>query len=782
MISSVSREPVRRLVCILASFCAIALAQSPRAFTEQYCTGCHNQRLKLGELVLEGLDPARPASALATWERVIRKLRAGAMPPAGLPKPPERDRAQFIAALETRLDAAARERPDPGRPPLHRLNRAEYANAIRDLLDLEIDAPALLPPDDSAFGFDNISDVLGLSPSLQERYLAAASNIASLATGNPSRTPASTTWRVPQDLSQNRHIDGMPLGTMGGIKARYNFPLDGEYELQAKLYRTNLNIMRGLEFPHDVEFTIGGERVHLARIGGTQDLASLFEQPTETGDAVDARMRIRVNVKAGPREVTAAFLEEQVSGPARLQAFVRSSVDNFDWTGWPHIQTFTITGPFNATGPGDTPARRKIFTCKEQTPACARQILSAIARRAYRRPLTDDDLARITEFFEIGRKMGGFERGIEAGLERILASPNFVFRAERDPQGAQPGSVNRVSDLELASRLSFFLWSSIPDDALLDLAARGRLKDPATLEAQVRRMLRDPKSRALIDNFAGQWLQLRNVRNIFPNSDLFPDFDENLRRSMRQETELLFENVLRQDRSVLELLTADYTFLNDRLAQHYGIPGIHGSHFRSVPVTQDFRRGLLGHASILSITSKAERTSPVVRGKWILENLLGMPVPPPPADVPPLPERKAGEAPRSMREQMVLHRANVVCANCHKIMDPVGLALENFDAVGAWRTIDGATPVDASAELADGTKINGVVELRNAILSRPEMFAGTVTEKLLTYALGRGVDHRDMPAVRAILRDAAPRQYRFQDLILGVVRSTPFQMRTAGVQ
>ena len=753
-----------RILCIAGLLAASVLAQDPRALLDQYCVGCHSQRLKTGGLVLEGPDPGAEV-----WEKVIRKLRAGAMPPAGLPKPPADALRGFVSSLETRLDAAAKANPDPVRPLLHRLNRAEYSNAIRDLLDLEIDAATLLPPDDSAYGFDNISDVLGVSPALQERYLSAAVNISALATGSPHRSPAGTTYRAPQDLSQNQHIDGLPLGTMGGLKVRYNFPLDGEYEIQAKLYRTNLNIMRGLEFPHQVEFTVVGERVHLAKIGGTEELAALFDKPTDTGDAVDARLRVRINVKAGPRDVTAAFLEESVSGPARLQAFERSSVDNFDWTGWPHIQTLSITGPFNATGPGDTPSRRRIFTCHEQTTACARQILAVIARRAYRQPVSEADLSRILTFYESGQKTGGFERGIEFALERILASPKFVFRADRDP----------AADMALASRLSFFLWSSIPDDELLTLAEQGKLKDSAVLEAQVRRMLKDPRARALTDNFAGQWLYLRNVRNLFPNSDLFPDFDENLRQAFRQETEMFFESILRENRSVLDLLTADYTFVNERLARHYGIPDVHGSQFRRVAVKDDFRRGLLGQGSILAVTSKAERTSPVVRGKWILENILGMPVPPPPPDVPLLPERKPGEKPRTMREQMSDHRVNAVCAGCHKTMDGIGLALENFDTVGAWRTDDGGSPIDASGELADGTKVNGVGGLRNAIVGRPDLFAGTVTEKLLTYALGRGIDYRDMPAVRAILREAAPGSYRLPDLILGVVRSAPFQMRSA---
>jgi hypothetical protein len=757
-------------------------AQNPQ-LVGQYCVTCHNQRLKTAGLVLDTLDLAKIPADAETWEKVVQKLRTGAMPPPELPRPDAATSQKFAASVETRLDSAAQAKPYAGRPLLHRMNRAEYANAIRDLLALDVDASALLPPDDSAYGFDNVSDALGVSPSLQERYLSAAASISALAVGDPHVKPASATFRVRQDLSQNHHIEGLPLGTMGGILVHYNFPLEGEYVFQAKLYRTNLNIMRGLEFPHQVEFTVGGQRIHLANIGGNSDLASLFEKPTETGDAVDARLRVRVHVKAGPQNVTAAFLEgPQVQRPERLQPFERSSTDNFDWSGWPHIQTLSITGPFNPTGPGDTPSRRRIFVCHPDKSAgemrCARSILAALARKAYRHPVSDADLARILSFYESGRRDGGFEAGIELALERILASPKFVLRVETDPAGATPGSVYRVNDLDLASRLSFFLWSSIPDDELLALAVANKLHDPAVLQQQTLRMLAGPRSHALVTNFAGQWLHLRNVRNVLPNSDEFPDFDDNLRQSFQRETELLVESVLKEDRSALDLLTADYTFLNERLARHYGIAGIYGSQFRRVTLKDDFRRGLLGQGSILAVTSHAERTSPVVRGKWILENILGMPVPPPPPDVPALRENKDREKPLTMREQMVEHRANAVCASCHKTMDPIGLALENFDAVGAWRSREAGGVIDVSGELADGTKVNGVIDLRNSIVSRPEMFAGTLAEKLLLYALGRGLDYRDRPAVRGIVREAAQKDYKMSSLILGVIRSTPFQMRT----
>jgi hypothetical protein len=766
----------------LAAIGAASTGPSQREILDKYCVTCHNQRLKTGGLTLDTLDLGNVPAQAEVWEKVIRKLRSGTMPPAGMPRPEAAAYKNLTAWLEEQIDQSAQ--PYAGRPILHRLNRSEYANAIRDLLALDIDAPSLLPPDDSAFGFDNVSDALGVSPSLQEHYLDAALKIGALAVGDPKIAPGSETWRIRQDLSQDQHVNGLPLGTLGGTMVRYNFPLDGEYSFQASLYRTNLNIMRGLESPHQVEFSLDGRRIHLASMGGQADLASLFEKPTDTGDAVDGRLRVRIPVKAGPHEVMVAFLEDpDAVEPARLQPYIRSSVDNFDWSGSPHLQALTIAGPFHPAGASDTPSRRRIFVChpnaKMSEEACARQIVSTLAARAYRQPLSGADLDTLLQFYQSGKRDGGFDGGIEFALDRILASPKFLFRVERDPAGATAGGSYPVSDAELASRLSFFLWSSIPDDELLRLANEGKLKNPAVFDRQVRRMLADPKSQALVDNFAGQWLQLRNLRNVQPNTDLFPDFDDNLRQSFRRETELLFESVVQEDRSVLDLLTADYTFVNERLARHYGIPDIYGSRFRRVAVTDDARRGLLGQGSILALTSHAERTSPVVRGKWILENILGTPVPPPPPDVPTLKGNQQGEKPRTMREQMAEHRANPVCASCHKAMDSIGFAMENFDAVGAWRTRDAGQPIDASGELSDGTKVDGVVTLRNALISRPDLFAGTLTEKLMIYALGRGLDYRDMPTVRAILRDASRTNYRFSALIMGVVRSTPFQMRTA---
>jgi len=806
-----------------------AVAQH-QALVQQYCVTCHSQRLKTGGLVLDPAALATPSTNIELWEKVTRKLRSGLMPPPGSPRPPNGALVTLTGWLEGELDRVAAQSPNPGRPMLHRLNRSEYANAIRDLLRLDVDPALLLPPDDSAFGFDNVSDVLGVSPSLQERYLTAASTISGLAVGDTRMRPGGETYRIAQDLSQDQHIDGLPLGTLGGTRVRHIFPLDGEYDIQTKLYRTNLNMVRGLQYPHDVEIAIDGKTVHRATIGGNADLAAMFDKPTDTGDDVERRLRTKVKVSAGAHDVTVAFVGNMaVKDAVRLQPFMRSSADNFDWAGAPHIQTVAITGPFGATSPGDTPSRRAIFTCGLAGPprtaaalggtrpttatearasagqvppggtrsttagsvgqvppkasvaskadlACARQILSRLARRAYRRPVSDADLGPVLAFYEEGRKEGSFEHGIQRGLERILASPLFIFRVEQDPAALAAGTPHRLTDIEIASRLSFFLWSSIPDEPLLQRAERSALQ-PAALDAQVTRMLADPKSSALVANFAGQWLQLRNVRSVQPNTNLFPDFDDNLRRSMRRETELLFESIVREDRSVLDLLRADYTYLDERLARHYGVPNIYGSQFRRVPVTDDQRRGLLGQASILAVTSHAERTSPVLRGKWVLENLLGLIVPPPPEDVPPL-VTKEGEAPRTLRAQMEAHRATPVCASCHKLMDPIGFALENFDAVGSWRTKEPAGPIDASGQLADGSKVDGVVALRNAILARPDVFVTTMTEKMFVYALGRGIEAYDRPAIRQIVRDAARDNYRFSSLVRGIVRSPAFQMRT----
>jgi mono/diheme cytochrome c family protein len=749
---------------------------------DQYCVACHNSRTKAGGLALDAMDLANVPRDAATWEKVIRKLNTRTMPPLGVRRPEEGRYRALAEWLETQIDRAAAASPNPGRPLLHRLNRAEYANAVRDLLDLDVDVAVLLPPDDSAYGFDNISDALGVSPSLQERYLSAAEKISEAAMGDPAAGRITETYRVRQDLSQDQHIGGLPLGTMGGTLVRHTFPMDGEYDLQVRFFRTNFGNLRGLEHPHAVEVSLDGVRIKYATVGGDEDLRAAFDKPTETADEIDGRLAVRVPIKAGPHTVGVVFVENlALADTTRLQPFLRSSADTLDWTGRPHLDRVTITGPFNATGPGDTPARRRILVCQPAAPAgeaaCARQIITTLARRAYRQPVKDADVEPILDFYKAARRDGSFERGIESALQLILVSPKFVFRVEQDPLNVPPGGVYRISDVELASRLSFFLWSSIPDDELLTVASQGRLSDRAELDRQVRRMLADPKSTAVVANFAGQWLQIRNLKTFLPNSDEFPDFDDNLRQAFARETELFFGSVMREDRNVLDLLTADYTFLNERLARHYGVPGIYGTQFRRVVLADDARRGLLGKGSLLLVTSHATRTSPVVRGKWVLENILGTPPAPPPPNVPALKEPEPGVRAKTVREQMEEHRVNPACASCHKVMDPIGFALENFDAVGAWRSRDGGAPIDASGELADGARVDGVVALRQALVSHPDVFVGTLTEKLLTYALGRGLDYPDMPSVRAIVASASRDDYRFSSIVRGIVNSAPFQMR-----
>jgi mono/diheme cytochrome c family protein len=761
-----------------------------RSELDRYCVSCHNARLKTGGLALDTVDPGNIGANVELWEKVARKVRTAMMPPPGRPAPSDADRRALVASLESSLDRLAEAKPQPGRPLVHRLNRAEYANAVRDLLSLEIDPAPLLPADDSSAGFDNIADVLGLSPVLLESYLSAAGRISALAIGDPRTPPMGEVYRVRQDASQSRHVEGLPLGTVGGFVIRRNIPLDGEYEFRVRLFRTNLGTMRGLEFPHELEISVDGRRVHLASFGGDKDVIASSDNPTTTGDEIDERFTVRVPLKAGPRDIAVTFLEKTHGyNSRRLQSYIRSSADTIDFSGQPHIDQFLMTGPFNPSGVGDTPSRRAIFVCRPVTAAeelpCARKIVTPLARRAYRGDITDADVQILLDFFERGRKQGGsFDAGIDMALRRVLASPKFLLRVEPDPPDVAPGTVYQLPDLALASRLSFFLWSSIPDDELLAVAAKGQLKNPAVLDQQVRRMLGDPKAEALVTNFAGQWLYLRNLRNKVPNSFQFPDFDDDLRRAMVQEVELFFKSVVDEDRDVLDLMTADYSFVNERLARHYGIPHVYGSQFRRVTVS-DERRGLLGKGAILMATSHAHRTSPVLRGKWVLENIIGISPAPPPDNVPALNDEQQPDKPRSVRESMELHRANPVCASCHRVLDPIGFALENFDAVGAWRTRDGGTlgdPIDASGQLVDGSKVDGAVALRQALVRDPEVFVRTLTEKLLTYAVGRGLTAADMPVVRSIVRDARSGDDRFSTLVLGIVHSAPFQMRTAGDQ
>jgi hypothetical protein len=778
-VSAASRHPLAaRGPAPQPARAAFPAVQPERALIDRYCVTCHNQRARIAGLTLDTLDVTNPPVAAAAWEKVIRKVRGGLMPPVGMPRPDKAALAGLASYLETSIDRAST--PMPGRTVLHRLDRAEYGNAIRDLLALDVDVLSLLPPDDSAYGFDNIADVLGVSPVLMERYLSAAWKIAALSVGDPKMKPTRETFRVRGDLSQDDHVEGLPIGTRGGILVRYTFPVDGEYVIGPKLYRETVNIIRGLEVAHDLEVTFDGERVLLTRFGGREDEQANYLNPTAAGDDLEKRFQKRIAVKAGPHDVGVAFVKKS-SAPTvdLLQPFLRERIDPITPVGIPELDQVTIEGPFNVTGPGDSPSRRRIFGCRAAEGdglPCAKTILGTLARRAYRRPVTDAEMARLTGFYQDERgRSGSFDAGIENALAFMLVSPQFLFRFERDPAGAAPGSVDRISDLELASRLSFFIWSSIPDDQLLNLAVQGKLQNPAVLEQQVKRMLVDHRARALGSNFAGQWLYLRNLKSLRPDEDFFPDFDDNLRQALQRETELLFESIVLEDRSVLDLLSADYTFVNERLARHYGIENVYGDQFRRVTVSDDFRKGLLGHGSILALNSYANRTSPVTRGKYVLTNILGTPPPEPPPNVPPLDETPG--KPLTMRERMEEHRKNPACAGCHKLMDPIGLALENFDGIGRWRTAEAGVRIDASSTLWDGTQVDGPAGLRRAILSRPDQFARTATEMLLTYALGRGLEYYDMPVVRAVVKDAARNHYRFSSLVMGIVASVPFQMR-----
>jgi len=777
----------------LAGFAAAQTPASNRALLDKYCVTCHSDKLKTGGLSLQSADLAKAPENAQIWEKVIQKVRVEAMPPLGMPRPDKAALNAFATTLENAIDTRAADRPNPGHTALHRLNRSEYANAIRDLLALDVDTTTLLPPDDESYGFDNIADVLKTSPSLLERYMSASWNISRLAVGDPAIGPASTVYRARADLSQNEHIDGLPLGTRGGIVVKHNFPLDGEYVIKVRLWRVTADIIRGLEEQHQVEIAVDGQRKLLAKIGGPEDQHLSETNSGASAIDIDGRLTVHVPVKAGPRTVTATFLsaiESEAQDDNILKPFIRSNYDVLDYRGEPVVDRITIQGPLEATGPGDTPSRRKVFLCRPTNGAdevpCAKNIIASLARQAYRRPVNDNDMETLIGFYQLGRNGAGsgqmkFEAGVEAAIQRILASPEFIFRFEPDPTPASgkaaPGRPYRISDLELASRLSFFLWSSIPDEQLLTVATQGKLRDPAVLDQQVRRMLADKKAETLVTNFADQWLFLRNLKNIQPDFQTFPDFDDNLRQAMKRETELFFGSIIAENRSVLDLLNADYTFVNERLARHYGIPNIYGTDYRRVKITDENRRGLLGQGSILTVTSMPNRTSPVNRGKWILTNLLGNPPNPPPPNVPQLKENEAGAKKLSLRERMEAHRADATCAGCHKVMDPLGFSLENFDAVGQWRINDDGSRIDPSGTLFNGVKVDGPVALRKMLMANPDVFAKVLTEKLLTYALGRGVEYTDMPTVREILKDAGKSDYRFASIVLGIVKSTPFVMK-----
>jgi hypothetical protein len=696
---------------------------------------------------------------------VLRKLRAREMPPPGMPHPDTATYDFLATYLETALDRAAAARPNPGRPAAYRLNRFQYANAIRDLLALEIDSTSLLPADDSGYGFDNIGDVLTVSPILVEKYLSAASRISRVAVGEPSLGPTSTEYQIPPATVQTeRESSDLPIGSRGGLAVRHHFPLDAEYVVKVRLQRgKDATTILNASDERDLDIRLDGRRIRLFTVGGQRN------GDTAPGE-LDEGLEVRLPVTAGPHVVASTFLKDTV----KPEGVLDTAGDQAFFEG---VGSVSIAGPYAAKGPGDTPTRRRIFVCRPQRPGdelpCATRIITTLARQAYRRPIDKGEIPGLLTPYTLARETGTFDDGIRLALQRILVSPDFLFRVEVDPPQVSPGMPYRISDVELASRLSFFLWSSSPDDELLTLAESGKLKEPAVLERQVTRMLVDVRANTLVSSFVGQWLYLRNIEAVLPDPVAFPDFDENLRAALAGETKLFFESMLREDRSLLDLLTADYTFLNERLARHYGLAGIHGSEFRRVTVTNEERKGLLGKGSVLTVTSYPNRTSPTLRGKWVLENLLGSPPPPPPPNVPSLKEDKEASV-LTMRERMRLHQASPVCSSCHARMDPLGFALENFDGLGRWRS-----GVDASGTLPDGTKIDGPVGLRHVLLERKDEFVTTTTERLLTYALGRGVEADDMPAVRTIVRDAASREYRWSSLIMGIVRSVPFQMRRA---
>jgi mono/diheme cytochrome c family protein len=780
-LSELSHSQTRPAKPVTTAAPATMTPATQTALVKQYCAGCHNDRAASGGLNLTTVNFARLDQHAETAERIIRKLRAGMMPPPGMPRPDKATLNNLTDALESTMDRAATVRPNPGKKLLQRLNRAEYANSVRELLGIDVDVTALLPPDNMGRGFDNIADVLTLSPALMEGYVRAASKISRVAVGDLHAAPATTTYTLPRTASQMRHVEGTPFGTRGGISVVFNFPADGDYTFRIEPFDdSNGNLVGSKSEGEQIEISINGERAALLDIDPKMTV-------TRGGVFVQSGP---VRVKAGPQRVSAAFIE-RFSGPIDdLIAPIEQTLadteqgDGDGITILPHLKTFAIRGPFNVTGISDTPSRRRIFTCRPTTlseeTACATDIVKKLAATAYRRPATAEDLEGLMDFYRSGRENADFESGIREALEALIASPNFVFRFEAEPDAIKPGQRFRIADEELASRLSYFLWSTAPDDTLRKLASQKRLSEPLVLEAQVKRMLADPKSQTLATRFAAQWLHLSDLDTMNPDPLFYPQFDQTLAQSMRRETELFFDSIVREDRNILDLLNANYTFVDERLAKHYKIPNIDGNRFRRVTVPHDYRRGLLGQGSILTLTSIADRTSPVMRGKFVMEVLLGTPPPPPPPDVPDLEETKAirGERILTLRQRLEEHRASPTCAGCHRIMDPIGLALENFDVTGRWREVDAGSIIDPNGELFDGTKIDGPASLRTALLNHSDMFIRNVTEKLMMYGLSRRVEYYDMPAVRAIVREASQNNYRFSSFILGIVKRPQFQMRS----
>lgn len=785
-------------------------APDAQAMLDRYCVTCHNERTRTADLTLDTLDLARVGENAATWEHVVRRLKASAMPPAGRPRPDAATSHAFVSWLEAELDRAGLADPDPGRPAIHRLNRVEYANAIRELFNLEVDVQSLLPVDDEEHGFDNIADVLSVSPTLIERYLAAAQRISRLAVGYRGLRPVAETYPVHGALLQDEAMSlDLPLGSRGGVVIEHNFPVDGEYLIRVTLRKQEYGYARGMGQPHELDLRLDGVRLDTFTVGRAWEHGQLppmgyagkFEQVYDGNSFpeweryalnADRGLEIRTEVTGGRHQVGVAF-DRRTARPEGILPLPddRSSYsygqDEMQDRN-PAVSGIEIIGPYDPSDAAALPSRNRVFVCQpadaSDETACASSILSTLARRAYRRPASDADVETLLPFYEDGHAEGGFDAGIQAAVERLLVDPEFLFRIETDPDGVTPETAYRLSDLELASRLSFFLWSSIPDDELLDFAATDRLGDPSVLDQQVRRMLADPRSRALVENFGGQWLQLRKLRNAAPDTATYTAFDENLRDAMRRETELFLEHELREDRPLVNLLRADYTFVNERLASHYDIPDVYGPHFRRVTYPDETRGGLLGHASLLTITSYANRTSPVVRGTWLLENILGTPPPPPPPNIPSLRSARDEGVPATMRERLAQHRTNAVCASCHNTIDPLGFALESYDAIGRWRATNGGgtpfdtgVPIDPSGTLIDGTEVHGLAGLTDVILNRQNQFVETITEKLLTYAVGRTLEHTDKPVVRQIGRQMSPDELTWSSLITAIVKSPPFLMR-----